>query len=164
MEEVWKDVQGYEGLYKISSKGRVYGLARKMMLHPEKSGGYLRITFTVDKQKKKFLVHRLVADAFIDNPNHYSQVNHIDENKENNCVENLEWCTPSYNINYGARNDKVSEKAKPVYQMSMDGKIIALHRSVMEASKNLGMDFSTIYRCCRGGLDHAYGYIWKYAE
>lgn len=153
---------GYEGLYKVSNKGRVYGLARKMMMHPEVSNGYLRVTFTVDKKKKKYNVHRLVAAAFIENPNNYPQINHKDENRGNNCVENLEWCTARYNINYGNRNTKVSNRAKMVCQLSDDGEVVAVHRSVMKASKDLNLDYSVIYKCCRGEINHAYGYIWKY--
>lgn len=114
--EEWKSVKGYEGYYKISSKGRI--LAERRFL-TRKNGvtqfckeqivrarsvinsGYYTVNLIKDKKLKHFLVHRLVAEHFIENPNNYEQVNHKDENKRNNCVENLEWCTQSYNQRYG---------------------------------------------------------------
>lgn len=117
--EEWKDVVGFEGLYKVSNLGRIrsigYGGRRGniMAVHPEK-GGYLKIRLTKDKKDYSFLVHRLVAMAFIPNPNNYETINHKDFNTQNNCVENLEWCTQKYNNKYSrdAGHYYYSEKAR----------------------------------------------------
>lgn len=115
MEE-WRDIKGYEGLYQISNLGRVkslrdnHGNYREKILNPSNRKGYLIVSLCRKGRKREFKVHRLVALHFIDNPNNYSQVNHKDENKENNRVDNLEWCTPKYNSNYGTRTQRASEK------------------------------------------------------
>lgn len=128
MEEVWKDIQDYDGLYQVSNLGRVKSIDRKVLQFNGYSysyriyrgkilkqsvtnNGYKKVTL-YNKKPKTISVHRLVAQAFIPNPNNYSQVNHIDENKENNCVNNLEWCDSKYNINYQNRNAKVAKALK----------------------------------------------------
>ena len=118
MKELWKDIKGYEGLYKISSYGRVKSLGndknRKEKILSSKSNreGYVRVYLFKDGKGKMYRVHRLVAEAFIPHPNNYPIINHKDEDKSNNIVSNLEWCTQEYNINYGTRNKKASEKMK----------------------------------------------------
>ncbi len=131
MEEIWKDVEGYEGYYQVSNLGRLRSLDRiirqkfpsgKMVdrkypgkiftCNPNQPGGYVSTELQKDGHSKNVLVHRLVAQAFIPNPDNLPQVNHKDENKQNNCVENLEWCSNSYNVNYGSRNQKVSNALK----------------------------------------------------
>lgn len=117
MEE-WRAVVGYEGLYQVSNLGRVMSLERydrakkfwprRIRVLSHDSDGYLVVCLYKDGAKKTCKVHRLVAQAFIDNPNNYPEVNHIDENKENNCIDNLEWCTTKYNLTYGHRLDCVS--------------------------------------------------------
>ena len=115
-KEIWKDIKGYPN-YQISNYGRVWSKSRQIYIKPHKNNsGYLQITITAinGKQKRK-LIHRLVAIAFIDNPNDYPCVNHKDENKENNMVTNLEWCSRSYNINYGSCREKISKgNSKPI--------------------------------------------------
>ena len=119
--EVWKDIQGYEGLYQVSNKGRVRSIDRLIiqksggnkcrkgqLLKPTVQNGYYKVALAKYNKKTNFRVHRLVADAFIPNPNNWSFINHIDENKSNNNAENLEWCTRQYNNNYGHRNEKIS--------------------------------------------------------
>lgn len=131
MEEIWKDIKEFEGKYQISNLGKVKSIDRKILqfngfnntyklykgkiLKPYISNrGYLKVIL-YDKQKKRTVnIHRLVAETFIPNPDNLSQVNHIDENKQNNYVNNLEWCDSSYNINYGSRNEKVSIALKNV--------------------------------------------------
>jgi hypothetical protein len=106
--EIWKDIDGYKGYYQISSFGHVKNIITGNILKPSKSkSGYLHITLCY-KKKKDLLIHRLVALAFIPNPNKYRYVNHKDENKENNNVNNLEWCTVAYNNSYGTRLKKAS--------------------------------------------------------
>ena len=101
--EIWLPIEDYENIYWVSNKGRVKN-NRKVMKYYTNNSGYQCIDLTVNKVKKKFLVHRLVASHFIDNTYALLEVNHIDENKDNNCVENLEWCTRSYNLKHSAAN------------------------------------------------------------
>lgn len=109
MKEIWKDIEGYEGLYQVSNLGRVMRNGRT--LKPNIVGrGYEAVSLCKNANVTKVLVHRLVAKTFIDNPNNYAQVNHIDENKRNNIVENLEWCTNEYNIAYGTRGLSYSKR------------------------------------------------------
>lgn len=118
MNEVWKDIEGYEGKYQVSNLGRVRGLDRKnsmgktvkgRILKPRKThAGYLRAHLCRDDR----YIHRLVAEAFIPNPNNLPQINHKDEDKANNSVDNLEWCTCEYNLSYGSREDYKKRFAK----------------------------------------------------
>lgn len=117
-EEIWKPVVGYEGLYEVSSYGRVRSLDRYDSRNCFRKGelmnffygcGYLKVVFCKNGIAKKYLVHRLVAQAFIPNPDNLPQVNHIDEDKSNNCVENLEWCDSKYNNNYGTLKERRRE-------------------------------------------------------
>ena len=118
MKEEWKDIKGYEGLYQISNLGRIKSLnynrtkKEKILSNSTNRKGYLFVILYKNGKKKSFKVHRLVAIHFIENPNNYFQVNHKDENKSNNRVDNLEWCTQEYNLNYGTRNKRISEKMK----------------------------------------------------
>ena len=116
------------------------------------------------------MVHRLVSLAFIPNPDNLPQVNHKDECKTNNNVSNLEWCSKSYNINYGTRNERCAEKqlnrkdqSKPVKQFTKDGRFITDYPSIAEAERQTGFDQTAISKCCNGKLKSAYCYIWRYA-
>ena len=117
MEEIWKDIKKYEGIYQISNLGRVKSLSRQKkhsyngvallkekILKPQKANGYYFVRLCKDSISKQYLVHRLVASHFLNNPNNYNEINHIDEDKTNNNAINLEWCTHKYNINYGTGN------------------------------------------------------------
>ena len=108
--EYWKDIKGYEGLYQVSNLGRIR--KENKIISPWTQLGYKIVVLWKNKKCKKFRVHRLVAEAFILNPNNYTQVNHKDEDKSNNSVENLEWCTQKYNNSYGNRTLKMLETYK----------------------------------------------------
>ena len=152
MNEEWRDILNYEGLYQISNLGRVKSLPKKSgnrmleesIIAQSISRGYATVTLHRDKVLKSYLVHRLVAYAFIDNPNEYTQVNHKDENKLNNNVENLEWCDAKYNVNYGTRNLRAS---KPVYCVTT-GKMF---NKMIEAAEFYGIkNVEDIGRACKG--------------
>ena len=184
----WKDVVGYEGYYKISNTGKVLRLERKVWntknnsysTYPEKllkqetavsgtsDGFYQVVTLTKNNETKRCFVHRLVAEAFIENPNNYTVVNHIDENPLNNIVENLEWCTPEYNTNYGNRNTKVSiQLGVAVEQYDLEGNLLNTFRSAAEACEKLGLPAnrqSNISAVCRGVRKSSLGYIWKFKD
>ena len=165
MEEIWKDIEGYEGLYQVSNLGRVKSLRRNIILRQGITRNGYEIVNLYKNKSKYFLIHRLVANVFIPNPNNYPIVNHKDENKLNNCVDNLEWCTQKYNINYGtgiAR--RARSQSKIVLQYSLDGTFIKEWKSMMDIQRNLGFNQSHISECCRNIRKTAYGYIWKYKK
>ena len=119
--EIWKDIQGYEGLYQVSNLGRVRSLnykktkTVKILKLTSNTKGYLQLILHKNGEISSRKVHRLVAEAFIPNPDGLPQVNHKDENKQNNCVDNLEWCTNYYNAWYGTKIDKMRKKrSKPI--------------------------------------------------
>lgn len=168
--EVWKDIKVYEGLYQVSNYGRVkslnYHLTKKEMVlkaSPD-CGGYLKVVLYKNGKRKHFLVHRLVAEAFLPNPDNLPQINHKDEDKTNNIVENLEWCDVRYNINYGTHNERVAEKlSKPVLQFTIDGRLLKEWSSASECCRN-GFGKGNVAACCRGKRKSAYNFIWKYKE
>lgn len=174
-KEIWKDITGYEGLYQVSNIGMVRSLnyrrtGRVQLLKLYKDrGGYLNVVLCKDGKEKRNLVHRLVAEAFIPNPDNLPQVNHKDENPSNNRVENLEWCDCKYNQNFGTRNERISKTmingktSKTVLQYTLDGKFVREWPSMMECKRN-GFRISAVSCCCRGEkYHHTYkGYIWRF--
>ncbi len=152
--------------YYVSSDGRVYSLFTNKVLKPAIDRyGYYKVTLTVNNKLKYITVHRLVASAFIPNPNNLPQVNHKDENKLNNNVENLEWCDAKYNSNYGTRSIRVGLSGrKPINQISLNGEYIKTWSGACEIEKELGITHGQIFNCCRGRDKTAHGYIWKYKE
>ena len=170
--EEWKDVVGYEGLYKVSNLGNVLSLIQKKprLLKPGKNNkGYLLVDLQVFKEHKRFLVHRLVAKAFIPNPYNLPQVNHKDECKTNNRVENLEWCSGTYNMNYGSAKYRISkiltnrkDLSKPVFQFDKNGKFICEYPSTSEAKRKTGINEGNICRVCQGERKSAGNFVWKY--
>lgn len=177
--EVWKDVEGYEGLYQVSNMGRVksthyyHGTYERILKSGKDQYGYSLVNLFKYKKGKMHKVHRLVAQAFLDNPDNLSEVNHKDENPSNNCVDNLEWCTHKYNINYGTciqrmvkkkRGAYNTKKSKIVYQYTMNGEFVANYPSVSEIERQFGYGQGNISRCCLGKRKTAYGYIWRYAD
>lgn len=183
--EVWKDLVGYEGLYKISNLGKVKRLTRKYsnqykskQISKEKilkgnkiQNGYLQVKLIKENKSKNLLIHRLVAITFIENPSNYEIVNHKDENKTNNCASNLEWCSVDYNNNYGTKPDRISknhsiigaEKAKKkVAQFNKKNELVNTFESITEASKKTNIKICNISECCKQKRKTAGGYIWKF--
>ena len=157
--EVWKDVVGYEGLYKVSNKGNVFSVARKDTIG-RKCGGrtltprphpddYLQVTLYKDGIRKHKMIHRLVADAFIANPKNFLEVNHLDEVKTNNELSNLEWCDTRYNTNYGTRTDRVRQKlSKKVKAVNIKtGEVLAFNSTVEARDEGY---LSPVSLACRG--------------
>lgn len=171
---MWKIISDFPN-YKVSDSGEVFSIKRGILLKPSISKfGYARVTLYKDNgEKHKIMVHRLVAKAFIPNPNELEQVNHINENKLDNTVSNLEWCTSSYNVNFGSRNGVVSEKlrkiknettAKPINQINIEtNEIVRTWTSIREIERELGIPHSNIYACCTGKRKTRNGYKWRYA-
>ena len=142
MKEIWKSIKGYEGLYEVSNFGKIKSLKKKIILKQFKNtNGYFRVKLWKNKKSKQFLVHKLVAESFILNINNFPFINHIDENKENNCTNNLEFCTAKYNSNYGTRNLRLSS---PVLCVELNKK----YNSIKEASKDLKIYKTSISHCC----------------
>ena len=158
-----KDVVGYEGLYGITTEGEVWSYKRKKFLVPYTCGyGYLIVGLCKYGVRKPYYVHRLVAEAYIPNLDNLPQVNHKDENKTNNCLQNLEWCDAKYNSNYGTRNEKVSNSHKiPILQYDVDGNFIR----EWDCANDVGREVQgQICKCLKGKLKSACGYKWKYKE
>jgi hypothetical protein len=159
MKEVWKNIVGYEGLYEVSNLGNVKSLnylrtGQEKLLNLGINNGYLNVQLCKNGEAKTFLIHRLVAEAFIPNPLGLPQVNHINEIRSDNRAENLEWCSAQYNTEYS--------QSKQVEQYDLNGNYIATWKSVNEIQRQLGFYQGTISHCCRGEYKTAYGFIWRY--
>ena len=165
--EIWKPVRNYKGLYEVSNKGRVKSLnyrhtGKEGIMKPHDNGrGYLQVQLCKDGKYKRYLVHVLVATAFLDNADNLPEVNHKDEDKTNNCVENLEYCSKLYNCNYGTRNKKIS---KPVFSVDKKSGLIMWWQSAHEAERALGINNGNIIKCCKGKIKSVGGHIWFYAD
>lgn len=164
---VWKEIIGYENKYLISNYGDVKSVNynnTKIEHNLTKSlskKGYETVALYNNGKRKYFKVHRLVAEAFIPNPTNKLQVNHIDENKQNNSVNNLEWCDAKYNNNYGKRLDKCK---KAINQYDLNNNLINSYDSILDASKSLKVRAGNICECCKNKRLTAYGYKWQYKE
>ena len=177
MKEIWRDIKDYEGLYQVSNLGRIRSfdrwvkskngsirICRGRILKPyTNKDGYLCVVLSKNNKQKTFRVNRLVAQAFLDNPNNLPQVNHKDENKQNNNVENLEFCDCKYNINFGtaiARRSKTISKA--VVQYTLDGTFVREWPSAMDAEREGGFRSECICMCCKGKIKTHKGFIFLY--
>ena len=183
--EIWKDVENYEGFYQVSDLGRVKSLERdvffpngavhhvdeKILVPTLNRGGYSFVRLHKNRKTKNEYVHRLVAMAFIENPENKPQVNHKDEVKTNNAVDNLEWCEASYNANYGTRIERMLQnrksyklgnhpRAKQVFCVELNKKFDC----IASAGKELGVNISCIGSACRGEQKTAGGFHWRYAN
>lgn len=185
MEEVWKAIEGYEGLYEVSNLGRVRSFDRiiikphprnpaytlryiqkgKVLKQRKHSAGYWTVMLYKDKVADTQTVHRLVAEAFIPNPNNLPEVNHIDENKGNSRMDNLEWVTRSGNMRHGTCGERMGRKHwKAIVQMTMDGKFVKRWDCAQHASEELGLHHSRLIACCRGRAKSHGGFRWRYAD
>ena len=165
MDEIWKDKKNYEGHYQVSNCGRVksikFGKERILKLRTDKDG-YFKVDLSKNNKLKTFTVHRLVAEAFLPNPYNLPCINHKDECKTNNNVNNLEWCNSKYNINFGTRNEKASKKlSKPVLQYTLEGEFVKEWSSTMECGRN-GYNQGNVAACCRGERKTHKGFLWRY--
>ena len=194
MTEIWKDIKGYEGLYQVSNMGRVKSFNYKntgkegILEGSKNKRGYKVVHLSKNGKTNHYRIHRLVAITFIPNPNNYPEVNHIDEDKNNNRMDNLEWCDGKYNLNYGTRNKRISEHRKgkcsgkehPRYGKSMNkknkNKLIESHKvkvinldtgEIFNSMKEAGEKYNmknpwNISSCCTGKRKTARGYRWAY--
>lgn len=186
MVEEWRDIEGFEGLYQVSNLGEVKSLRKERALgHSVKvteehilrpsthRDGYLRVVLMKDHVRYTRLIHRLVAQTFISNPENKPTVNHLDEIKTHNSVDNLEWATISENTTYGnayverVKTQKMHQpKSKVVYQYTLDKELVAKYTSAGEAARQTGVIKSGIQHCANGhrGFKTYKGYIWRYEE
>lgn len=183
-EEIWKEIPNYEGCYEVSNFGMVRSLDRavncihgsiavkrgKILKQITRPKGYLCVNLSKDGKSRSIEIQRLVALTFLDNPDNLPCVNHKDENKQNNHVDNLEWCTYEYNNTYGNRLSKSAKSntngklAKKVYKYNLDNEFIEEYPSCAELKRLFGYDASKISECCRGLRKTAYGFKWSYTK
>lgn len=173
--ENWKSIVGYEGLYEVSNTGLVRSLnynhtGMAKLLKPRNNRGYLVVVLCKDGIHKHMFVHRLVAEAFIPNPNKLETINHKDEDKTNNAAGNLEWLSWMDNSNYGTRNKRIAEAnvnnlklSKQVQMFDKSGNVVKQFPSTQEAARQTGIAQSSIVTCCKGRIKSAGGYVWRYA-
>ena len=175
MQEIWKDIKGYEGKYQVSNLGNVKAVhyhngGKEKLLKRGNTRGYLTVVLCKNGQMKTYRVHRLVAETFISNPNNLPCVNHKDENTLNNNANNLEWCTEKYNNNYGTKKARISETlrqnnlGKPILQYDLRGNFIKQWKNAREIERVLGISNGNICSCCKGNRRSTGGYLWRYRE
>jgi len=177
MEEIWKSIGGFEGIYQISNCGNVRSVKRSKNLKHNNSHGYFTVDLYLNGIRKKIRVHRLVAEAFIPNPDNKPEVNHEDGVKTNNNASNLTWMTHSENglhayrtgLNYTVTNTywkgKIGtehSKSKPVIQTNEAGNVLNRFAGAREAERQTGVSYQHISSCCTGKQKTAGGYVWKF--
>lgn len=185
MKEIWKDIPEYEGLYQISNYGKVMSLnynhtkQNRELLTNENTDGYLSVALCKNNKIKRYRINRLVAQAFIPNPNNKPQVNHIDGNKKNNFISNLEWCTASENQIHSYKNGlhkilkgemshrygllgSLNPTSKKVAQYDIDNNLIKIWDSLSDVARTMKKSISSISLCCNGHHKTSCGYIWRF--
>lgn len=161
--EIWRDIEGYESIYQVSNEGRVKSLkfGKEKLMKPIFDGsGYMMVVLFKNGVGNKRKVHKLVAEAFITNPNEYTIVHHIDHNKTNNIAGNLEWMSKEKHDGLH-KVEKTEKLSKVVYQYTFDGELVKIWNSTRECSRN-GFNEGNVASCCRGERKTHKGYIWKY--
>lgn len=185
MEEIWKDIEGYEKLYQISNFGRIRSKDRvtrngrcnkcirkgKVLKPTLNQYGYLKIALWKENTTKFFGIHRLVAMTFLENNENKNEINHKDGNKTNNCIDNLEWVDRSENMKHAVRMGLLQTKGyirkkKKIIQKDLDGNTIKIWDSCSDIVRERGFSDSHIYACCKRKKHKktAYGYIWEYEK
>lgn len=151
-----RDIKGYEGLYAVTSCGKVWSYrSQKFLKSNINRGGYEYVVLSVGDERKTLTIHKLVAEAYIPNPLGLPQINHKDEDKTHNYLNNLEWCDAAYNMNYGSRTEKTQKK---IYCVELDRTFNGLR----EAARELNLHHNLISRCCQGKQKTTGGYHWRY--
>lgn len=159
--EIWKKLKEYPN-YEVSNLGRIRN--QQKLLKPYKTNnGYLHIFLSKNGKQKQFLLHRLIAEAFIDNLKNLKEINHIDGDKSNNSINNLEWCTRKSNVHHFlCSNTRNTTMARPVTQYDLKGNKVKTFKSIRQASKESKIDAHYIIYCCKGNKAKTSNYMWKY--
>lgn len=169
MNEIWKDIKGYNGLYQVSNTGFVKSFQTKtpfIKKFNKNHQGYLSVALCLDNKVKLVKIHRLVAEAFLPNPENKPQVNHKDGNKSNNHVDNLEWVTASENIKHSFANclQTMDLRKRKVSSYTLDGKFLKTYDSIADASSDTGISIGNITTCCQGKFRYTKDITWRYGE
>jgi hypothetical protein len=166
MREIWRSIKGFEGLYEVGKSGKVRRANKEKLLSQRKNNrGYFLVDLYKNNKRYQCLVHRLVAQTFINNPNKYPCVNHKDENKENNNADNLEWCTQKYNMNYGSCPKRIGKaNSKSVIQYDNSGNVVGKYASILCAERMTGISNGSIGDCLHGRRKTAGGFKWCYEK
>lgn len=176
MREIWKPIIGFKNIYEISNLGNIKRLHTKkkkgtgnyernehLLKLRKNNKGYLMADLYKNNKRHQLLVHRLVAQAFCNNPNKYNIVNHKDENPLNNNAENLEWCTQKYNMNYGTLPQRIAKaNSKGVIQKTKNNIFIKEYVSIIEAERQTGISNGSIGDCLHNRRKSAGGFLWEY--
>lgn len=171
-KDIWRDIEYYKGAYQVSHLGKVKSLRdnhgnyrEKILKQYKDKNGYMHVNLCYQNKNKVVTVHKLVAMTFIPNPNNLPQINHkYEEDKDDNTIYNLEWCTSKYNCNYGTHNMRLSKSlSKTVYQYSLEGDFIKKWDSTIECKQG-GYSQSNVSECCRGKTTKYRGYKWSYVR
>lgn len=167
-DEIWKPIEGFEGFYEVSNKGRIRTLRTNKIITPKNIKGYSGVRLYANGKDHQLYIHRIVAKAFIPNPLNLPEVNHKDENTRNNCVDNLEWCSRKYNANYGTAKQRALEKRMTLLkrcktvQKDENGNIVAIYDSIKDAEEKTGFKHQNIQSCCAGKQKQCHGYTFEY--
>ena len=161
----WREVKEYSN-YEVNQFGEIRHKIRKKVLKPRSNnGGYQYVNFKINGKNINFAVHRIVANAFIPNPKGYTEVNHKDYDKTNNCVDNLEWIDSSQNKRHAyLKDENKNSRGKAVIQRSKDGTYIKTFETISKAAKEMNCSIAAISHCCLGRTKTSQGFLWSFVE